>query len=66
MSPLLYEIREIKSLLKDKGELDITARCYTLLDAETMEVLMSYLGKKISEIASLTKIMTCFIVCEMI
>lgn len=27
---------------------------------------MSYLGKKISEIASLTKIMTCFIVCEMI
>ena len=53
-------------MLKDKGELDITARCYTLLDAETMEVLMSYLGKKISEIASLTKIMTCFILCELI
>ena len=63
----INEIKEIKSLLeKNKEDLELTAKCYTLLDAETLEVLMSYRGKKISEIASLTKIMTCFIVCELI
>ena len=39
----INEIKEIKSLLKEnKEDLELTAKCYTLLDAETLEVLMSY------------------------
>ena len=50
-------------MLKEKEALDLTAKCYTVLDAETFRTIMSSKGKKVREMASLTKIMTCYIGC---
>lgn len=58
------DLSELKAQLKQYDELELNAKCFTVFDATNNKILVSQKGKKQREIASLTKIMTCFIVCQ--
>ncbi|EAS05970.2 D-alanyl-D-alanine carboxypeptidase family protein (macronuclear) [Tetrahymena thermophila SB210] len=49
-----------------RKKLDIKSKCVAVYDLDKKEFVLRIKGQKLSQIASITKIMTCYIVCDLL